>query len=115
MYEKVYASPGPPPKISFKDNWLIELDSAPLNPFGGDSDEEDPQFFKKCTTKVTGSEIKMLDQGLQFWQTKSHAIIVHSPVSADGIYRVISQNGDRILFERLSTPRRAPKVTLRSN
>ena len=42
------------------------------------------------------------DQGLQFWQTKSYAIIVHSPVSPDCIYRVISQNGDRILFERLS-------------
>ena len=32
------------------------------------------------------------DQGLQFWQTKSHAIIVHSPVPADCIHRVISQN-----------------------
>ena len=27
MYEKVYVSPRPPPKISFKDNWLKELDS----------------------------------------------------------------------------------------
>ena len=25
--EKVYASPRPPPKISFKDNWMKELDS----------------------------------------------------------------------------------------
>ena len=55
------------------------------------------------------------DRGLQFWQTKSHAIIVHSSVSADRIYRVISQSGDRILFERLSTPRPAPKVKLKSN
>ena len=31
------------------------------------------------------------------------------------MYRVISHNGDRILFERLSTPRPAPKVTLKSN
>ena len=50
------------------------------------------------------------DQGLQVWQTKSHAII-----GADCICKVISQNGDRILFERLSTPRPAPKVTLKSN
>ena len=35
------------------------------------------------------------DQGLRFWQTKSRAIIVHIPVPADGIYRVISQKGDR--------------------
>ena len=55
------------------------------------------------------------DQGLQFWQTKSHAIIVHSLVPADCFYRVISQNGDRILFERHPTPRPAPKVTLKSN
>ena len=51
------------------------------------------------------------DQGLRFWQTKSHAIIVHNPVPADCIYKVISQKG----FERLSTPRPAPKLTLKSN
>ena len=33
----------------------------------------------------------------------------------DCIHRVISQNGDRALFERLATPRPAPKVTLKSN
>ena len=27
MYEKVYAPPRPPPKISFKDNWMKELGS----------------------------------------------------------------------------------------
>ena len=27
IYEKVYVSPRPPPKISFKDNWMQELDS----------------------------------------------------------------------------------------
>ena len=27
VYEKVYASPRPPPKISYKDNWMNELDS----------------------------------------------------------------------------------------
>ena len=55
------------------------------------------------------------DQGLQFWQTKSLAVIVNDPVPADCIYRVISQKGDRILFERLSTPRPAPKVTLKAH
>ena len=82
------------------------------------------QFLKKCTITVmeTWSRCRVLGklsraqyQGLQFWQTKSHAIIAHSPVRADCIFRVISQNGDRILFERLSTPRPAPKVTLKSN
>ena len=27
MYEKVFVSPRPPPTISFKDNWMKELDS----------------------------------------------------------------------------------------
>ena len=27
IYEKVYESPRPPPKISFKDNWMLELGS----------------------------------------------------------------------------------------
>ena len=27
IYEKVYMSPRPPPKISFKDHWMKELDS----------------------------------------------------------------------------------------
>ena len=27
MYEKVFVSPRPPPKISFKDNWMKELGS----------------------------------------------------------------------------------------
>ena len=40
---------------------------------------------------------------------------LHSPVPAECIYREISQNGNRTLFERLSTPRPAPKVTLKSN
>ena len=27
IYQKVYVSPGPPPKISFPDNWMCDLDS----------------------------------------------------------------------------------------
>ena len=27
IYQKVYVSLGPPPKISYKDNWMIELNS----------------------------------------------------------------------------------------
>ena len=27
IYQKVYVSPRPPPKISFKDNWMCDLDS----------------------------------------------------------------------------------------
>ena len=27
VYQKVYVSPRPPPKISYKDNWICDLDS----------------------------------------------------------------------------------------
>ena len=37
IYQKVYVSPRPPPKISYKDNWMCDLDSDvaerhPTNP-----------------------------------------------------------------------------------
>ena len=35
IYEKVYASPRPPPKISFQNNWMKELDSEVA---GGNTD-----------------------------------------------------------------------------
>ena len=44
----------------------------------------------------------------------SHAVIVFSSVPADCIYKVISQKEDRTPFERLSLPRPAPKIALKS-
>ena len=40
IYEKVYASRRPPPKISFKDNWMKELDSEVA---GGSEDSQQIQ------------------------------------------------------------------------
>ena len=54
------------------------------------------------------------DRGLRFWQTISFTIITCTTVPGDCIDRVTSQNGDRVLFERLATPRPPPKVTLKS-
>ena len=51
------------------------------------------------------------DQGLEFWQPKSLAIMI----PGDCIDRVTAQHGDRVLFERLATPTPAPKVTLKRN
>ena len=72
---------------------------TPLNPFGGDSEEEErrddytvPQknhYHSHCKRNqdvvycIKFSRAQ--DQGLQFWQTKSHAIIVRSPVPANCI------------------------------
>ena len=102
---------------------------TPLNPFGVNPDEEAPSDDFTIPRKVQYHSnwkhdqdavnwVKLSraqDQGLRFWQTKSRAIIVRNPMPADCIYRVISQNGGRTLSARLSTPRLAPKVTLRSN
>ena len=55
------------------------------------------------------------DQGLRFWQTTSFATITYTTVPGDCIDRVISQNGDRVLFQRLATSRPPPKVTLKSH
>ena len=101
---------------------------TPPDPFGNNPDEEKPHddctvpqkvHYKinwkhnqdaVCWIKLSRAQ----DQGLQCWQTKSFAIS-HDSVPGDCTYRVISQNGDRVLFERLATPRPAPKVMLKSN
>ena len=43
--EKVYASPRPPPKISFKDNWMKELGSEDAGG-GKDSQQTQPKTKK---------------------------------------------------------------------
>ena len=58
-----------------------------------------------------GRRIKDCDPGKQ----QSFAIITNATVSGDCTDRVISQHGDRVIFEWLATPRPAPKVTLKSN
>ena len=45
IYEKVYASPRPPPKISNKDNWMKELDSEVAG-----SNEDSQQIQPKSKT-----------------------------------------------------------------
>ena len=54
------------------------------------------------------------DKGLRFWQKTSHAVIENSSVPADCVNRVTSEKGERTLFERLSTPRPARKIVLKS-
>ena len=55
------------------------------------------------------------DEGVQCWQTRSNAIVVYSSVPPECIYKVISPGGERVLFERLATPRPPPKVVLKSS
>ena len=51
---------------------------------------------------------------MRFRQTKSFAIITYTTVPRDCNDRVTSQNGDRVLFERLATPKPPSKVTSKS-
>ena len=48
IFEKVFASPRPPPRISIKDNWMKELDSEVAG--GG----EDTQRIQKPSCQVQG-------------------------------------------------------------
>ena len=51
IYEKVYASPRPPPKMSFKDNWMKELGSEVARG-GKDSQQTQPKIKNKIVRTV---------------------------------------------------------------
>ena len=101
---------------------------TPLKPFGDISDEEEPRddlskprkvhYHSKWKSRQDAVYWIILaraqDKGLQFWQTRSHAVIVCGNVPADCICKVISQKRKRTFFERLSTLRPAQKIVLKS-
>ena len=55
IYEKVYASPRPPPKISSKDNWMKELGSEVA---GGSEDSQQTQPKSKTQLSSTVRLVK---------------------------------------------------------
>ena len=64
FYQKVYVSPRPPPKISYKDNWMKELDSE----VAGSS--KDTKRIQPKRTRIT----KEIEKGILF----DHEDIKHS-------------------------------------
>ena len=54
IYEKVYVSPRPPPKMSFKDNWMKELDSEVA---GSSEDSQRIQPKSKTQLSRTGRPV----------------------------------------------------------
>ena len=102
---------------------------TPLNPFGKDPEEDKPHSdytvpqkapyettWKRNQDAVYWVRLKKAqDQGSELWQTKSFAIMTYFTIPGECIDRVTAQHGDRVLFERLATPRPAPKVTLKRN
>ena len=100
---------------------------SPLNPFGKDEEAEAVHGDLSVPRKFPYSSNWKHDQDpfsceknfqrtrLRFWHTKSHAIVVHNIVPPDCIFNVIAKNGERTLFDGLSTPRPATIVTHRSS
>ena len=79
------------------------------------------QFHRKHLMLRNGSMtmmqtiVKSAGSKMEFWQTKPFAIMTYATIPGDCIDRVTSQNGERVNFERLETPRLAPWVTLKKN
>ena len=87
---------------------------TPLNPFGYNPDKAGPSddlskprkvhHYSKWKTRQDAvcwiNLARAQDKGLQFWQTRSNAVIVHNSVPTDCIFKVISQRGERTLFQR---------------
>ena len=90
---------------------------TPLIPFGDNPAEEEPgddiskpgkvqhhgKWKNTQDTVYWVSSVRAQDKGLQFWQTRSNAVIVYNSVPADCIYRATSHKGETTLFERNST------------
>ena len=102
---------------------------TPTNPFRNDPEGERahddltvPQKGPYITSwKPTQNAVfwvrlsEVEDLGLEFWQTKSFAIMTYATLPGDCIDRVTSDVGDRVLFEQLETHRPPRKVTLSKN
>ena len=57
---------------------------------------------------------KAKNKGLQFWQSRLHAIILKDAVPADCIGKVVGTRQDKILYQRIPTLRPPPKVVLKN-
>ena len=99
------------------------------NPSGNDPEEERahgdltvPQKGPSITSwKPTQNAVFWVrlseaeDLGLEFWQTKSFAIMTYATIPGECIDRVTSDGGDGTLFEQLETPRPPRKAMLSKN
>ena len=95
-----------------KDKALQAVFLTPTNRFGNDPEEERahddltvPQKGPSITSwKPTQNAVfrvrlsKAEDLGLEFWQTKSFAIMTYATIPGDCIDRVASDGGDRVLL-----------------
>ena len=83
IYEKVYASPRPLPKISFKDNWMKELGSEVA---GGGKDSQQTQPKTKNQFVRTGRLVLSEPQsGLSVQETENVSnLTAKAPMTEQG-------------------------------
>ena len=72
-YQKVYVSPRPPPKISYKDNWMCDLDSDVA---GSRKDNQRIQPKPKTQVSSTGRPV-LVDQKEEPMLNQEN---IHSPI-----------------------------------
>ena len=88
---------------------------TPLDPFGDEAEEEfnndssrpiKVHFYSKWKPQQDAVYwihlVRAQEKGLQCWQTRSRAIILCDSVPADCIEKVVSLEGDRTLYQRVS-------------
>ena len=112
------------PEGKEKDRARQAVFLTPLTPFGKDPKKNKPSVPQKVPYETRWKYnqdaenwvrlSKAQDRGLQFWQKKSIAIMAYATIPGDCIDRVIAQNGDRVIFERLATPLKRPAAAART-
>ena len=104
-------------KDATEGRWTVSF--TPFRPPMGDETEGEYEDLTK-PRKVLYKAIywvnlgKAQDQGIQFWQSRSHTIFFYDSVPAGCIEKVVSTTGDKILFRRIPAPRPPPKVVLKN-
>ena len=61
-----------------------------------------------------GEKKKTQEKRTQFWQTRSHAIILHDSVPPGCVEKVVSLGGDKIWYQKIPTSRPAQKIVLKN-
>ena len=97
---------------------------TPLGPLGDETEEEYDDLREPRTVHYENKETisqdgiywvnlgKAQDNGLQYWQTGSHVVVLYDSVPADCVEKVVSTRGNKILYQWIPTPCPPPRVVL---
>ena len=76
------------------------------------AEQEDRLFSSRLSIRSGTTQTKIKTEKGTLADKVTNAVIVYNSVPADSTFKVISQKGERHLFERLSTPRPSPKIVI---